>query len=579
MQGGPPSGGSQSRGRGGRDRPSPPPVANEAGLRALGQSVDATRRPSPRGRPATRKRRLRRTLLVLGLVVVLIAAGAGGYAWYLNHLVHRITVKGLAAGETHGTESGTENILLVGSTDRCALKKQYIGYGICGQGVNGINSDVVMILHLNPTKHTVSILSIPRDLFVPNARIEGANKIDAALYQGPTQLVAAIQEDFAIPIQHYVELNFDSFASVVNALGGINMYFPEPVYDPDSDLDITTVGCHHLNGFHALQVVRARHMVHKGPGVTSSNPADWTPEAQSDLARIRRDHEFLRVLATAVAKKGLSDPLTDRSIITGVAPDLTVDSGFAASHMINLVLTYHSVKIDSAPQLTLPVLEDTFGSYQYKGGNYGDIEFPTQPDDQSTVDSFLGITPSVNSMTGAPLPDRAKVTVSVENGTGVTNQAATTSAALGALGFHMAELGDTASVGREAETVVYYGSKSAAVVAGAQEVANSMSGSVTLGYNPSMVLGGAEVTVDTGTNFSVNAPAAPPTTTTTTKTSKGSKGAKGSKGTTATTTTVPPTTTIPTNATSGLFAAPSSPDEGLKPWDPRSCTASGGEGP
>jgi LCP family protein required for cell wall assembly len=553
-------------------------VANEAGLRALGQSIDATRRPSARRRPSTRKRRLRRTLLVLGLVVVLVTVGVGGYAWYLNHLVHRITVKGLATGETHGTESGTENILLVGSTDRCALKKQYIGYGICNQGVNGINSDVVMILHLNPTKHTVSILSIPRDLFIPNARIEDANKIDAALYQGPTQLVAAIQEDFAIPIQHYVELNFDSFASVVNALGGINMYFPEPVYDAESDLDVTTVGCHHLNGFHALQVVRARHLVHKGPGVTSDNPADWTPEAQSDLARIRRDHEFLRVLATAVAKKGLSDPLTDRSIITGVAPDLTVDSGFAASHMINLVLTYHSVKIDSAPQLTLPVLEDTFGSYIYKGGNYGDIEFPTQPDDQSTVDSFLGITPSINSMTGAPLPAPAKVTVSVVNGTGVTDQAATTSAALGALGFHMAELGDSASVGQEAETVVYYGSKSAAVVAGAQEVANSISGSVTLGYNPSMVLGGAEVTVDTGTNFSVNPPAA---TTTTTTTPKGSKGKKGSKSTTTTTTTttVPPTTTTTTNATSGLFAAPNSPDEGLKPWDPRSCTASGGEGP
>jgi LCP family protein required for cell wall assembly len=434
-----------------------------------------------------------------------------------------------------------------------------------------------MILHLNPTKRTVSILSIPRDLFIPNARIEGANKIDAALYQGPTQLVAAIQEDFAIPIQHYVELNFDSFASVVNALGGINMYFPEPVYDAESDLDVTTVGCHHLNGFHALQVVRARHMVHKGPGVTSNNPADWTPEAQSDLARIRRDHEFLRVLATAVAKKGLSDPLTDRSIITGVAPDLTVDSGFSASHMINLVLTYHSVKIDSAPQLTLPVLGDTFGSYQYKGGDYGDIEFPTQPNDQSTVDSFLGITSSTNSMTGAPLPDPGKITVSVENGTGVTDQAATTSAALGALGFHMAERGDTTPVGQEAETVVYYGSKSPAVLAAAQEVANSISGSVTLGYNPSKVLGGAEVTVDTGTSFSVSPPQAA---TTTPKKSKPSKGSKGSKSTTTTTTTtVPPTTTTTTNATSGLFSAPSSPDEGLKPWDPRSCTASGGEGP
>jgi LCP family protein required for cell wall assembly len=573
MQGGRSSPERPGRGPGGSGRPPEVPVANEAGLRALGQTIDDSARagpPSPARRSARRRQRLKRTLLVLGLVVVLVLGAVGGYAWYLNHLVHRITVKGLAAGETHGTESGTENVLLVGSTDRCALKKQYIGYGICSQGVNGINSDVVMILHLNPTKHTVSILSIPRDLFIPNARIEGANKIDAALYQGPTQLVAAIQEDFAIPIQHYVELNFDSFASVVNALGGIKMYFPEPVYDAESDLDVTTVGCHQLNGFHALQVVRARHLVHKGPGITSNNPADWTPEAQSDLARIRRDHEFLRVLATAVAKRGLSNPLTDRDIVTGVAPDLTVDSGFSASHMINLTLTYHSVNVDNAPQLTLPVLEDTFGSYQYKGGNYGDIEFPVQPTDQSVVDSFLGITSATNSITGAPLPNPASITVSVENGTGVTNQATTTSAALGALGFHIGELGDTPAVGQEAETVVYYGSRSPAVVAAAQEVANSISGAVILGFNPSMVLGGAEVTVDTGTDFSVNAPAP--------ATPKAPKKSKSSK-TTTTATTTPPTTTTTTNATSGLFNPPNSANEALEPWDPRSCTASGGEGP
>src|SRR6202451_1106770 len=200
MQGGPPSGGNQGRRGGGGDRPSPAPGGNQAGLRALGQTIDA---PPPPRRPTNRKRRLRRTLLVLGLVVVLIVGIFVGYGWYLNHEVHRITVKGLAAGETQGSESGTENILLVGSTDRCALKKQYIGYGICSQGVNGINSDVVMILHLDPTTHSVSILSIPRDLFIPNARMEGANKIDAALYQGPDQLIAAIEDDVGIPLQHF----------------------------------------------------------------------------------------------------------------------------------------------------------------------------------------------------------------------------------------------------------------------------------------------------------------------------------------------------------------------------------------
>jgi len=78
--------------------------------------------------------------------------------------------------------------------------------------------------------------------------------------------VAAVQEDLGIPINHYVELNFDTFANVVNALGGVKMYFPEPVYDAYSGLNVQTPGCLTLNGFQALQVVRARHLQYKAPG-------------------------------------------------------------------------------------------------------------------------------------------------------------------------------------------------------------------------------------------------------------------------------------------------------------------------
>ena len=98
--------------------------------------------------------------------------------------------------------------------------------------------------------------------------------------------MAAIQDDFGIPIQHYVELNFDSFANVVTALGGITMYFPEPVYDAYSGLDVRTTGCRHLDGVEALQVVRARHLQYRPPGNTSTTPSTWPQENQSDLARI-----------------------------------------------------------------------------------------------------------------------------------------------------------------------------------------------------------------------------------------------------------------------------------------------------
>jgi LCP family protein required for cell wall assembly len=539
---------------------------------ALGREIDDATRAPPKPKSRAR-RRLKWALLITGLVVFVVVGSIAGYALYLNSQINRVGVGSLSPAATTGAEQNTENILMVGSTSRCALKVQNPAYGLCSQGVNGVNSDVVMLLHLNPTTHQVSILSIPRDLFVPNARTNGANKIDAALADGPTQLVKAIEEDFGIPIQHFVELNFDSFANVVDALGGIKMYFPEPVYDQYSGLDVTTTGCRSLNGTQALQVVRARHLQYKGPGVTSSNPAYWPQEAQSDLARIRRDHEFLRVLATAVSKKGLSNPITDFNLVAGVVGQLEVDSKFATTDMVHLVLTFHGVDAGKAPQLTLPVSIGQSLDFTYKGGDYGNVEFPSQPLDQNVVDQFLGVSAGTNTMTGHPLPAASSVSVNVLNGTGAYNQATDTADALTALGFHVAGVGDQNPVGPESETVVYYSSRSPSDVAAALKVARSLSGAVTIAFNPREVTGAGQgqVTVVTGSDFAVNSPpavaAAPPS-------SSGTAAGAGAAAASPTTTT--------TQASSGAatgFDPPSSAVERLAPWDPRSCTPAGGEGP
>jgi len=564
----------------------------ERGLHELGRQIDEAERNGGAGgggngggggrdtrgaggpahaAPKKKRSTRRKVVYVLGsifLVLVLIAGAAAGYAWYLNDQIHRISLHNLSDSPSKGADAGTENILMIGSTSRCALKVQNPQFGLCSQGVTGVNSDVVMILHLNPANNSLSILSIPRDLFVPNARSDGANKVDAALYQGPDQLIAAIEEDFGIPIQHFVELNFDSFMNVVNALGGIHMYFPEPIFDSYSGLNIQTTGCIGLNGTSALEVVRARHLQYKPPGVTTTDPYYWPPEAESDLARIRRDHEFLRVLASAVKAKGIDNPITDQALVSGVVGDLTVDSGFSLSNMVSLVLTYHGVDVNSAPQLTLPVQVDQFGSYTYKGGSYGNIEFPAEPQDRTAVDQFLGLNANADTYSGGALPSPSTVTVSVMNGSGSSNQASQTAASLKALGFNIGTVGDTTPVGREAETVVYYSSKTHANLAAAQAVANSMSGAVLMAMDPTQVQSGSQVTVVTGTQFSVNPPPA-------TVTPSGTTGAGGG----TTTTTAPTTTTSTSSGSSGPFQPTTSTVEPLAPWDPRSCTAKGGEGP
>jgi len=545
-------------------------IANQERLLALGNAVERRAGgPAPSGRSESRgtpKRgkaprstarrwstRLGLTAAVLALVVVI--AGVADY-YYLGSLINHKHVNFLQSG------SGPENILMIGSTDRCAYKVQNPMYGICQNGVNGINSDIVMVLHLNPATGQAALLSIPRDTFIPNARtaVWGyANKIDAALLEGPSQLVDALEEDFGIPINHYVELNFSTFADVVNALGGVKMYFPVPVWDGNSGLHISFPGCYQLDGKHALQVVRARHLQIDFPG-SSANFHNWPQESLSDIARIRRTHEFLRVLAAKIAANGLSNPITDQNLAASVIGSLQVDQNFSESHMIGLARTFANINISSLPQLTYPVASVVGGSYLYKGYYYGDVTFPMNPTGSAVLQKIFGVGPRTSTFNYKPLPANGSFAISVENGSNTPGQASTIQHGLSAQGFRVTSIGTRTPVGIANETVIWYGG--AAPPAGgnwvnpgleaAQAVARRLSGPVVLGYNPAEVTPGALVTVQTGNGLSV----IPVPVATTAKT----------------TTTVGATTNQSQNSNSSILEPTTPTSQGLQPWDPRPCS-------
>jgi LCP family protein required for cell wall assembly len=543
-------------------------VPNQSRLEALGHAMDA-RNGGPRHRQRVKRSRAKIALVTLATVVIVIVAAVAGDYWYINHLIKHVNIPTETA-----TYNNTENILLVGSTTRCGLKVQNAAYGLCSQGVTGVNSDVVMILHLNLTTNQVSILSLPRDLFVPNARHDGANKIDAALYNGPTQLVNAIQEDFGIPINHFVELNFDTFAEVVNVLGGIKMYFPMSVFDAYSQLYVRTPGCIQLDGKRALEVVRARHLQIRFPG-NGTNYRTWPQEALSDLARIRRDHEFLKVLADAVKAKGIANPLTDQRLATAVARYLTVDQGLTTQSLLSLAEHFHGISVGSVPELTVPVvLVETPGGYLYQGYYYGDVEFPIDPGVTQTIDRFLNVGPGTNTMDGKPLPKSSSFSVSVLDGTGIPNQAHVVAAGLRRRGFVIHGVGSATPFGVREETVVYHANNSAASLAAAQTVLHTIEGPAVMAIGRSTA--GAMVTVLTGSDVSVIPPARTTPATTTT--------VKGKHHHPSTTTTTKPVTQITVVDPSAVkhdtsLSAPTDVTQALQPWDPRSCEPNGTEGP
>jgi LCP family protein required for cell wall assembly len=519
---------------------------------------------------AQRSRRRKRVVFlsigsIVGLVVLVAAAGAS-FLWYENGRIHRVGVKHLSTVSTAGNQKDVENILLIGSTTRCGLKEQNVAFGLCDQGVTGVNSDVVMILHLDPDHHRASVLSIPRDTFVPNARPGGVNKIDAALGapEGPGQLIAAITDDFGIPIQHYVQLNFDSFQGVVQALGGVTMYFPMPVYDQQSTLYVPRTGCTTLNGFQALAVVRARHLQYQPPSDSGVPRYDWPYDPQSDLSRIRRDHEFLRVLASSVARRGLGNFVTDLRLIDSLSGNLVVDNGFSATSMAELVLEFHGVNAYTVPQYTLPVVVDGEG-YFYRGGGYGDVVFPVQPEDRAVVSQFLGTDPTQDAL-GRALPSPGTISVAVENGSGMADQGVATGAALGKLGYKVTSITDT-PVGSSTGLGSAFSSTADTI-----DVGSALPTSTN-----------ADVVIVTGSNVAVVAPPSSASSTTVPgATSTPSTTVSSSSSTTSSTPSggSVPTTTVPAPlSNSPNLGVPTGSTEPLEPWDPRSCTPSGGEGP
>jgi LCP family protein required for cell wall assembly len=504
----------------------------------------------------------------VAIVVLVAAAVIGSYA-YIDHRFHEATfvkVKHLVKVKSSGPHANAQTILLIGSTSRCVLNgKQAVAFGTCAStgppgaatGITGVNSDVIMLLHTDPTTHRVSILSLPRDLVLYNVRQDNFHKVDAALASGPSQLVALVEQDLGIAVNHFVELNFDTFQSVVNTLGGVKVYFPDRVLDTLSGLNITTPGCHLLNGNEALALVRARHMHYWVHGVEEY-------DGSGDLGRIPRVHEFLRILASAVAARGLGNPIADNDLLGEIIPDLKLDSTFTLHNMVDLVLDFHSVNPNKAPETTLPIIE-YFTDYMYEGYDYGSVVLPSYPRDQQTIDNWLGIKrPPSSSLRPS------SITIRVLDGAGDAAAAAETTAKLRTIGYRIVGSGTWPAVGPLSETVVEY---SPGHEADAERVMRSLSGIVSMTEAPVRPPAGSDVpsstgsdvTVITGTNFSVVAPSAAGSSRSGTKTASGSKTHRKPRSTAI---------SSGSSAVDSLLAPVSSAAAPLPPYDPRACPSS-----
>jgi polyisoprenyl-teichoic acid--peptidoglycan teichoic acid transferase len=378
-------------------------------------------------------------LLVLGLVM---AAGGWGYTAFRFGQISSVHVPGLGKAPS----DGSINLLVVGSDIRQGLRDG--GFGEAA----GQRSDVIIVVHLVPAARHAAVLSIPRDLYVPVAGTGGSAKINSAFNRGPGQLVQTIQQSFGISIHHYLLVNFDGFREVVDALGGVAMYFPRPVRDSnngrnESGLNVPKPGCHRLGGDQALALARSRYFQYQ------DTAGRWHADPGTDLGRIRRQQTMLRALAAKAIGRNLANPIRANALVGSVVRSLTKDDRLTISRSVTLARQFRSFDPSRLTTITLPVdravqragVVHRAGQPGFDAGlreGWEQVLLPRQPDADAAVAKLLNNpsrrAPRAPATTAPPptVPAPAKVSVTVRNGTPRQGLAARATAALRRLGFN-----------------------------------------------------------------------------------------------------------------------------------------------
>ena len=246
-----------------------------------------------------------------------------------------------------------ENFLLLGSDSRSFVKNQTQANAFGNAASEpGARSDTLMVVHVEPAAQRTLIVSFPRDLWV-NIPGHGMAKINAAFNYGAQTVIDTLKQDFNVDIHHYMDVNFESFRGIVDAIGHVPIYFPYPSRDLKTGLHFFVGGCLPLNGTQALEYVRSRSLQYYNP----IEKRWFSPDPVPDIGRIGRQQEFIRKLAGIAVQESLANPLTANNVADAVVSNLQADAGLTKDDIFALIDAFRTINPNDSSSmqfLTLP---------------------------------------------------------------------------------------------------------------------------------------------------------------------------------------------------------------------------------
>ncbi|MFC7328094.1 LCP family protein [Marinactinospora rubrisoli] len=280
------------------------------------------------------------------LAVVLIAGVGTAYGYYRvlrGNMVQHDLASALNEEERPPKIGEDINILFIGSDGREGGNSAYGGRDFVGE-----RSDSLMLAHISPD-NGVTVVNFPRDSLVqlPECQAyEGTEgtygyygMINAALFHGgPPCAVKTIESLSGIRIDHFVHLSFVGFRDMVDAVGGVEMCIPEPMYDERAKLDLEA-GQQVLDGEQSLAFVRARYEIGDG----------------GDIGRIDRQQMFLGALAEQTTSSDvLTSPSRMSSLLQAVSEHTATDRDLSLDRMISIGSTLADVDLEDITFYTVP---------------------------------------------------------------------------------------------------------------------------------------------------------------------------------------------------------------------------------
>jgi LCP family protein required for cell wall assembly len=313
-----------------------PPVRGGGGSDRFGGSGRGSATPPPAApRRRTTGRWLRRVAIALLLILALII----GLVFFFYSRVGKVDALQDYAGRPAATPG--QDWLLIGSDSRAGLTKKQVRQLHVGHA-EGQRTDTIILLH-KPSSGPSTLVSLPRDSYVPIPG-HGHNKLNAAYaFGGAPLLVQTVERVTGIRIDHYAEIGFGGFVGMTDAVGGVKLCPSRNIRDKLAGLHVKK-GCQTMDGRTALAYVRARHFDPKG-----------------DLGRVQRQQAFLgAVFAKAGSPTTLLNPFRVVKLGNAATTALTVDNSDGPIDLLRFALAMRAVAGGKGIQTTVPVADANY---------------------------------------------------------------------------------------------------------------------------------------------------------------------------------------------------------------------------